>query len=77
MEKTVKDRHNYSEKIRGEIESLKCVNCKKNCNGREMVTIDGVELCMKNAWGRRVFAKLESKEDFESIGRIADNAYLQ
>jgi hypothetical protein len=75
VEKAIRQRSNYSVKVLQKIESLKCTNCDSKCSGEKIVHVDGVALCKKNAYNRRIYLMLSLKEDFRSIEAIAKHIY--
>ena len=71
-ERIIRQRQNYSDTVRGKIESFRCVKCPKQCKGSNMVKVDGVWLCKGRAEARRIYATLTSAQDFESIHFMLD-----
>ena len=70
-ERAIRERQGFSPRIRERIEKLGCSNCADECKGRRISEIDGVSLCQKNSYNRRIYVQLASKEDFMTIGTIA------
>ena len=71
-EKVIRKRGQYSEKIRGRIESFRCVQCPKKCMGKNLRRVDGVSLCSGRAEARRIYSMISSAEDFDSVESITE-----
>lgn len=71
-EAIIRERHGYSEPIRNKIEAFHCVKCPKECQGSNIVRIDGVSLCTGRAEARRIYTVLSSQHDFDSILSMLD-----
>jgi len=69
-------RRGYSHAIRERIEQFHCVKCPKACKGANLLDIDGVKLCTGRAEARRIYAPLETPEDFGSIHAMLDIIFV-
>jgi hypothetical protein len=74
-EAVIMQRKTYSEPIHTRIEAFHCVQCPKECAGRNLLKIDGVSLCTGRAEARRIYLEISSGEDWDSIEAIADTAF--
>jgi hypothetical protein len=74
-ERIISQRKLYSRPCQERIESFRCVQCPKECKGKNLVKIDGVTLCTGRAEARRIYMELETEQDWKSIEAIADTAF--
>ena len=71
----IRQRKMYSKPIQERIETFHCVQCPKECKGKNLTKIDGVMLCMGRAEARRIYMELTTDQDWNSIEAIADTAF--
>jgi len=72
----IEQRERYSPRMRKGLEGFHCVQCPKECRGKNLVRIDGLTMCTGRAEGRRIYTGLIDNDDFRSIEAMAVLAFM-